>query len=141
MINITLLTYYNNSLIISALTLLRAMATAATCSTQISSVIRGHHFYKQVWTPFVGERLEARKEYGNKHCSFAVAIIKKGSIVGRVPLEFSLSFWTFLTEGGEIICEVSGKRKKGKGLEVPCTYHLTGTPSVVQRLEDSLEED
>ena len=123
------------------------MATKSTASTEIVSVIRGHHFFKEVWTPVVGERLAVRKEYGNKHCRFAVAVFKtscrscRAGIVGRVPLEISLSLWNFLTEGGEIICEVAGKRRKGKGLEVPCIYYLTGTLSAIQKLEDSLEDD
>ena len=39
---------------------------------QVESVIRGHHIYKTVWTPFIGETLSLRIEDGNEQDSFAV---------------------------------------------------------------------
>ena len=42
---------------------------------QVESVIRGHHIYKTVWTPFIGETLSLRIEDGNEQDYFAVAVI------------------------------------------------------------------
>ena len=55
----------------------------------VDADIRGHHIYKTSWTPFVGELLLVQQEDHNPEDSFAVAILKSGEIVGRVPCEIS----------------------------------------------------
>ena len=35
------------------------------------SVIRGHHIYKRVWTPSVGETVQLELEEENEHDNFA----------------------------------------------------------------------
>ena len=40
------------------------------------SVIRGHHVYKEIWTPFVGEVLRVEQETHNAQDRFAVAIVQ-----------------------------------------------------------------
>ena len=48
------------------------------------SVIRGHHVFKDVWTPRVGEILRIGKEAGNTHDRRAVAVLKADrTIVGH----------------------------------------------------------
>ena len=34
-----------------------------------------------------------------------------------------------------IICEITGHRRKGKGLEVPCLYKFSGTKMLVNRMK------
>ena len=34
---------------------------------QIDSVVRGHHIYKSVWTPVIGEDLYLEPEESNEH--------------------------------------------------------------------------
>ena len=53
-------------------------------SLSIDSVIRGHHIYKDIWTPFIGEQLDLQRELNNAYDRYAVTIIKKDEIVGRV---------------------------------------------------------
>ena len=60
------------------------------------SVVRGHHVYKEVWTPVIGEVLPVFPEPDNPHDKRAVAIFKEGSIVGHVPRELSKIFWFFV---------------------------------------------
>ena len=40
--------------------------------------------------------------------------------------------------GGRISCEVTGRRKHGKGLEVPCIYTITGREKKIVKLKDVL---
>ena len=66
----------------------------AGVSTDFSfdSVIRGHHIYKKVWMPSVGEVLLLVKEEGNEHDRFAVSVMKDRFIIGHAPRELSKLF-------------------------------------------------
>ena len=102
----------------------RSEMAGVSYSHNHESVIRGHHIYKAVWTPVVGEVLVLEQEIGNSHDLFATTVKKGTTIVGRVPREHSKIYWNFLEGGGRITCEVSGRRQLGKGLEVPCVYRF-----------------
>ena len=39
-------------------------------SFRMESVVHGHHVYKTVWTPHLGEELETRTELDNQHNQF-----------------------------------------------------------------------
>ena len=76
------------------------------------SVIRGHHIFKEIWTPHTGEILLVRKEAGNVHDRRAFALLKAdGTVVGLVPREVSRIFWHYLGHGGTISCEVTGWKR------------------------------
>ena len=94
--------------------------------------------YKDVWTPTTGEILEVQRELGNERDRRAVCLLKSGTIVGHVPREFSRLFWFFLGHDGRISCEVTGRRKHGKGLEVPCVYTISGLEKMVLKMKDKL---
>ena len=104
----------------------------------LDSCVRGHHVYLRVWTPHVGEILSTRKEAGNHHNRFAVAVLKDDRIVGHIPCEVSKTAWYFLEHGGDIRCEITSRRRRsdiaGKGLEVPCTYTFEGKPKMIKEL-------
>ena len=53
----------------------------------IESVIRGHHVYKSIWHPILGEQLTHEREDGNNHDRHAVSVMNGGAIVGHVPQE------------------------------------------------------
>ena len=76
------------------------------------SVIRGHHVYKNVWTPFVGQILNARREAGNSHDRHAVVVVFDSYVVGHLPREYSRIAWYFLQHGGMISCEITGRRRR-----------------------------
>lgn len=71
---------------------------------------------------------------------FATTVKKDGLVVGRVPRELSKLFWTFLSNGGQISSEVTGRRKRGRGLEVPCTYKIQGKNELVDKFKKSLDK-
>lgn len=75
------------------------------------SAVRGHHVYKRMWTPRIGEVLEVDVERGNIHDRYAVSVLKEGTVVGHAPRELSRYLWFFIDNGGRITCEVTGRRK------------------------------
>ena len=75
------------------------------------TVIRGHHGYKEVWTPIIGEVLQCEKEEENSHDLYTVAVKKLDSIVGHVPHTISTLCHLFMSRGGSITCTVTGIRK------------------------------
>ena len=73
----------------------------------VESMVRGYHVYQSIWTPSVGEELLCRKEPGNSHDPFAVAVIDAtGNIVGHVPKKISSICSMFLQRGGTIVCVI-----------------------------------
>ena len=102
---------------------------------EISSVVRGHHIYKTVCNPLVGEMLPLSKEHCNAHDKHAVSVMKGDRVVGHFPKELSRAVWHFLSHGGSAHCKVTGHRKKGKGLEVPCKYIFYGRLALISRLK------
>ena len=50
------------------------------------SVVRGHHVYKRVWSPVVGEILQLSCEEDNDHDRFSVSVMKAEFVVGHSPL-------------------------------------------------------
>ena len=106
----------------------------AECTKE--SVVRGHHVYKDVWRPVIGELLQIFHETNNRHDRHALAVFKEGIFVGHVPSEMSRIFWFFLQHDGKIECEITGQRKKGKGLEVPCVYRFKGSTQKIERMKE-----
>ena len=50
--------------------------------SQSTALVTGHHVYKVVWTPFVGERFSGVED-GNQSNTYTVAILKNGEVVGN----------------------------------------------------------
>ena len=109
---------------------------------EIQSVVRGHHVYKCVWTPVNGEELCVVPEDNNNHDPRAVAVMKDGQIVGHVPRELSRILYFFLKQpSSRVLCVITGRRKFGVGLEVPCIYKINGESRIIKRLKRLLKKD
>ena len=63
------------------------------------SVIRGHHVYKAVWNPVLGEVHCLAPEEGNEHDRFAICVKRGDEIIGHIPRELSREVWRFLRHG------------------------------------------
>ena len=50
--------------------------TSYEFSIELSSVIRGHHIYKSVWSPSIGETLPLQIDAESEHDTYAVGIAK-----------------------------------------------------------------
>ena len=114
---------------------LAAMAERAdfTFTFEYESMIRGHHIYKSIWTPIVGETLSLISGDTNEHDVYAVGLVKDDVIVGHAPREVSKIFHFFLRRDGTITANVTGHLQFGHGLEVPCRYTLTGKPKFIKQ--------
>jgi len=99
---------------------------------------------EDIWTPFVGEILCVEQEDDNPEDCFAVCIVKGSAlgnnIVGHVPREVSRLVWYFIVHGGNVVCEITGHRKRGIGLEVPCIYTFTAKKKMIKKLSEKLEK-
>ena len=112
--------------------------TADDFAYEFSSIVRGHHVYKYVWTPSIGETLPLSADTGNELDACAVGVFKESVLVGHAPREVSRIFYYFLQHGGSISAEITGYRKFGYGLEIPCCYKLTGKPKYVKHAKKLL---
>ena len=83
---------------------------------EFPSSIRGHHMYKGVRSPALGEVLKCSIEDDNAEDVYAVSIVKSGNVVGHVPRKLAKVFSYFLLHNNRITCRVVGHRYKGKGL-------------------------
>ena len=77
------------------------MATRSEETFLLASVVRGHHVYKSVWMPHLGEHLPVHPEMGNNHDKYAFSIVRQGGIVGHVRRQLSQTVWHFLFHGGQ----------------------------------------
>ena len=94
-------------------------------SAILESCVRGHHIYKAVWSPFVGEELVCLMEDNNSHDQYAVCVLKSTTIVGHVPRKISAACSLSLQrEDSSITYTITGSRCYSsdlpRGLEVPC---------------------
>ena len=93
----------------------------------MESVVLGHHISKSFWTPVIGVQLTGSVEANNPHDGFAVALsVSEIGVVGHVPRKISCTISRFMSHGGMVTCTIMGRRQRGKGLEVPCTYSFNG---------------
>ena len=94
---------------------------------EFESVIRGYHVYQKVWEPQMNETLDCKLEPTNEFDKHAVSVVKSDVVVGHVPQVNSKVCAFFIRRGGSITCRVTGKRKHGAGLEIPCIYSFKGS--------------
>ena len=110
-------------------------------SVELGTYIKGHHVYKEIWNPKLGEELNARIEANNLVDKFALCVEKDGNIVGYLKKGVSGKTVFYLLGSdnySNCFAKVSGKRcnlKDGEGLQVPCYLYSTGRKSFVEVLE------
>ena len=112
-------------------------------SFELYSAVRGYHVYRDVWEPFVGEKLVARRQFDNHFDKFAVKVLNDEETVGHLPHEYSRIACYFLARGGSISVEVSSHCRHCKqlcgGMEIPCRVKFTcSRKAMLNRLKDLL---
>ena len=108
------------------------------------SKVRGYHVYKDIWEAPIAEVLACRKEEGNVHDPYCVAVNDQHEVtVGHVPREISTVCSLFLDHQGTISCEIIGWQKYSEvlpqgGLEIPCKLCFTGPAKYVDKVKTLL---
>ena len=89
------------------------------CVFEFQSYVTGHHVYKDLWTPTLGEKLSTTAEPENHHDKYAVKVLKENEVVGHVPRDISKYCTSAILCGRTIKCEIAEKRqnKRGMGLK------------------------
>ena len=106
---------------------------------EIGSCVRGYHVYMATWTPVLGEEVSCIREMNNVKDRHSVAVVKNGSVVGRLPRKISLLCSLFIRKGGSIVCKIIGSREHSQdlpqgGLQIPCTILFTGSIENIKKL-------
>ena len=107
----------------------------------MESCVRGHHIYRDVWSPSLGEVLQCRQELENTKDHYAVAVVRRSTVVGHIPRKISAASALFLARrGGTICCEVTSTRRYSEdlpqgGLEIPCKFTFSGELKDVGKLK------
>ena len=112
------------------------------CVFEFQSYVTGHHLYKDIWLPILGEKLSMATEPENHHDKYPAKVLKKNEVAGHVPRDTS-KYCTFaLLCGGTITCEITGKRQKKRwdGLEVPCKYITKGPFHMILNVEKIIKD-
>ena len=97
------------------------------CVVCVRSIVRGYHVYKDDWNPSIGDIFALEIEETNQHDRYAVAVLVNEVIVGHIPREISKIVYYFIRNCGTVTGEVEDRRKRGKGLEIPCIYVFVKT--------------
>ena len=78
---------------------------------QVLSCVRGYHVCKDRWAATVGELLTYSREPTNASIRYAVAAIKKGTIIGHLPKSIFKEYSVFFLRSNSVIsCKVTGSR-------------------------------
>ena len=85
----------------------------------LESVVRGHHIYKRVWSPMLGEKLQIEIEEDNRNDARAVAIQKRGKVVDHSPRETAKIVWYLLRRGSRKVQDNWKKNRTGGSLRLP----------------------
>ena len=107
------------------------------------SCIRGHHVYKDIWSPYINEELACVIEEDNSHDPYAVAVKKGGQVVGHLPRIISAACSLFLRRNGVISATVTDERQYSRdlpqgGLEVPCVLKFTRESKYIEKINKLL---
>ena len=91
--------------------------------------------FEVIWSPYLGENLTIQREEGNIHDRYTVSVVKGDVVVGQAsPRIDACVFFHFLSHRGTIDCEITGKRKHGNGLGVPCRYHFKAKRKLIKQI-------
>ena len=92
--------------------------------TEVTSIVLGHHVYKEVWDATIGKNARGcfgYREEAKEYDKYAVGLYKRDLFVGHIPIEISSLCFHFISQdpGNKIKALITGKRQREIGLIVP----------------------
>ena len=111
---------------------------------EFDSFVKGHHEYKNIWTPKIGETLLTEREPGNLVDKYVVCVKKNNEIVEHLQLgkdgKFAETVFYFLRADEYGSCDVLIKGKPvnlgdDDEMQVPCSLNFTGRKKFIDILE------
>ena len=112
--------------------------------TEVTSIIRGHHVYKEVWDAAIGEMLEAAsddQEKAKEYDKYTVDLYRKDILVEHVPTEISILCFHFINQdpGNKIKVLTTGKPQREIRIVVPAMLiFITNNKRFSEVLENEL---
>ena len=112
--------------------------------TEVTSIIRGHHVYKEVWDAAIGEMLEAAsddREKAKEYDKYDVGLYKKDILVGHIPIEISSLCFHFINQDpvNKAKALTTGKRQREIVLVAPAKLiFITNNKRFSEILENGL---
>ena len=113
----------------------------------LETFIKGHHVYKDIWTPKQGEQLDFLMEPDNGMDKFTVCVKINDKIVAHLKRitsgRFAKAIFYFLRSDAHSSAwaKVTGKRFNlcdGEGMQIPCKLSPSGQPTDVSLLRKDL---
>jgi len=104
------------------------------------TAVRGYHFYRKYWKPYLLQKLDCNHEPENAFDRFAIKMFIKENgkekIVGHLPREISRPTKFLLARGAVMYAEISSvKYRKSPlvqgGLELSCIVFVSMPPTVL----------
>ena len=112
----------------------------ANITWSFDSAVRGYHFYRKFWTPYLSQKLSCDHESENAFDRFAIkmSIEENGNekIVGHLPREISRPTKFLLARGAIMHAEISSEKYRPSplvqgGLELLCVVYVSMPPTVL----------
>ena len=113
----------------------------------LKTFIKGHHVYKDIWTPKQGEQLDVVMVPDNRMDKFAVCVKINEKIAGHLMKGTSgrfaktVSYFLHNDAYSSAWAKVTGERCNlgdGEGMQVPCKLSLSGEPKFVSLFRKEL---
>ena len=104
------------------------------------SAVRGYHFYRKYWTPYLSQRLDCYHEPNNAFGQFAIKMVmmekNRKKIVGNLPREISRPRKFLLVSEAVMHAEISSVKYRHStlaqgGLELSCKVFVSVPPNVL----------
>ena len=120
-------------------------------SYEMKAFVMSHHVYQEMWTLFVGEKLDTAIQPNNVQDKCAVAIFQEGKkrVIGHLPLgksgKFAKTIFDFLKAAKENRCQIiiHGKavnQNYGLGIKVSSGLLFTAKEKFIDILKERLSK-
>ena len=110
----------------------------------------GHHVYKDIWKPVLGEELDVSMEPNNIKDKYAVSVHQKGKsdVIAHLPLgrsaKLAKKIYFFLRASSYNLCkavvsaEKAVNQKDDLGMKVPCCLEFISEEKYLNILKETL---